>query len=54
MGKEQRRASEKIDVLLELAHRLENRPDVQELRDLAIVHDADGVPPSLQATQEKL
>ncbi|GMF30760.1 unnamed protein product [Phytophthora lilii] len=38
----------------ELAHRLEARPDVQELRDLAIVHGGDGVAPSLQATQEKL
>ncbi|GMF46502.1 unnamed protein product [Phytophthora fragariaefolia] len=38
----------------ELAHRLESRPDVQELRDHAIVHGADGVAPSLQATQEKL
>ncbi|KAE9029861.1 hypothetical protein PR003_g3438 [Phytophthora rubi] len=38
----------------ELAHRLESRPDVQELRDLAIVHGGDGVAPSLQATQEKL
>ena len=38
----------------ELAHRLEARPDVQELRDQSIVHGTDGVAPSLQATQEKL
>uniref|UniRef100_A0AAV1TFT8 Uncharacterized protein n=1 Tax=Peronospora matthiolae TaxID=2874970 RepID=A0AAV1TFT8_9STRA len=38
----------------ELAHRLETRPDVQELRDQAIVHGSDGVAPSLQAAQEKL
>lgn len=38
----------------ELAHRLESRPDVRELRDQAIVHGGDGVAPSLQATQEKL
>ncbi|KAG7376487.1 hypothetical protein PHYPSEUDO_013303 [Phytophthora pseudosyringae] len=38
----------------ELAHKLEGRPDVQELRDLSIVHGGEGVAPSLQATQEKL
>ncbi|KAL7689126.1 hypothetical protein Plhal304r1_c017g0063151 [Plasmopara halstedii] len=38
----------------ELAHRLESRPDLKELRDLAIVHGGEGVAPSLQATQEKL
>ncbi|KAF1795393.1 CDC48 domain 2-like [Phytophthora cactorum] len=49
-----RRASEKVDHLLEVRPDAEELEQRNELRDLAIVHGGDGVAPSLQATQEKL